>query len=213
VLPTQLSLWRAPIDNERVGPRHDERWRALGLPTAHDHVALRTGTTAGLVTHEVTIPDEWDDIPRVGVRLDLPPEVVTVDWFGRGPHECYPDRQAGAVVGRWRTGVDDWGTRYVHPQANGNRTGVRWLRFLDADDQTVLVVDELEDLCVTVSRWTDEELDAASHVEDLPSREHAYLWIDSRHRGVGSAAVGFDVSAAHRIGPGTYRWSYRLRHP
>ena len=83
--------------------------------------------------------------------------------------------------------------------------------FLDADDRVVLTVDELDDLDVTVSRWTDEELAAAGHLEDLPARDHAYLWIDARHRGVGSGAVGPDVSAPHRIGPGTYRWSYRLR--
>ena len=63
----------------------------------------------------------------------------------------------------------------------------------------------------TEDGWTDEELAAAGHLEDLPAREHAYLWIDARHHGVGSGAVGPDVSAPHRIGPGTYRWSYRLR--
>jgi beta-galactosidase len=210
-LPTRLALWRAPIDNETYGPRHAERWAAAGLPAAHETVELRTEVAGDRITHEVTVPDAWDDIPRVGVRLELPPGIVAVDWLGRGPHECYTDRRAGALVGRWRTAVDDWPVPYVHPQASGNRTDVRWLRFLDAEDRVVLTVDGLDDLDVTVCRWTDEELAAAGHLEDLPHREHAYLWIDARHRGVGSGAVGPDVSAPHRIGPGTYRWSYRLR--
>jgi beta-galactosidase len=212
-LPTRLSLWRAPIDNEREGPHHRDRWNELGLPDAHDRLELRTKVESGLVTHEVTVPPEWDDIPRAGVRLELPPEVTAVDWLGRGPHECYSDRQAGALVGRWHTNIDDWGTPYVHPQANGNRTCVRRLRFLDAGGRVVLDIDEMDDLDVTVSRWTDEELDAATHREELPRRQHAFVWIDARHRGVGSGAVGPDVSAAHRIGPGTYRWSYRLTRP
>lgn len=212
-LPTRLAVWRAPIDNERFGPHLRDRWNALGLRDAHERLELRTDVEAGLITHEVTIPDEWDDIPRVGVRLELPPEVVAVDWLGRGPHECYSDRRAAAVVGHWRTTIDEWGTPYVHPQANGNRTGVRWLRFLDAKDEPVLILDELDDLDVTVSRWTDEELDAAAHLEDLPQRDHAYVWIDARHRGVGSAAVGPELSAPHRVGPGTYRWSYHLHRP
>ena len=210
-LPTRLALWRAPIDNETYGPRHAERWEQLGLASAHERVELRTVTDGDRVTHEVTVPEDWDDIPRVGVRLELPPGVVAVDWLGRGPHENYSDRRSGTTVGRWRTAIDDWPVPYVHPQASGNRTGVRWLRFLDAEDRVVLTVDGLDDLDVTVCRWTDEELAAAGHLEDLPSREHAYLWIDARHRGVGSGAVGPDVSAPHRIGPGTYRWSYRLR--
>jgi len=209
----RLCLWRAPIDNETFHrPSHAERWAAMGLRDAHERIELRTTIDErGVTTHEVTVPDEWDDIPRVGVRLALPPEVVAVDWLGRGPHECYSDRQASAIVGRWRTAVVDWPVPYVHPQANGNRTGVRWLRFLDAAGAVVLTIDEMDDLDVTVSRWTDEELADAAHLEDLPSRDHAFVWIDARHRGVGSGAVGPDVSAPHRIGPGTYRWSYRIQ--
>ena len=144
-------------------------------------------------------------------QLLLFPEVVAVDWLGRGPHECYSDRQSSAIVGRWRTAVDGWPVRYAHPQANGNRTGVRWLRFLDAGGDVVLTIDELDDLDVTVSRWTDEDLADAAHLDELTARDHAFVWIDARHRGVGSGAVGPDVSPPHRVGPGTYRWSYRLR--
>lgn len=212
-LPGRPSLWRAPIDNERFGPNHRERWRCMGLPEAAENIALSTQTAGALVTHEVTIPQDWDDLARVGVWIELPPEVVAVDWLGHGPHECYTDRQASALFGRWHTNLDDWPTPYVHPQASGNRTGVRCLRFLNAEGDTVLIIDELEDLDVTVSRWTDEELDEATHLEDLPLRDHGFVWIDARHRGVGSAAVGPDVGPAHRIGPGTYRWSYRAYRP
>jgi beta-galactosidase len=212
-LPTRLSVWRAPIDNERFGPRHAERWVAMGLPAAHEQLELVTQVAGATVSHEVTIPDGWDDIPRAGVRLELPPEVAEIEWLGRGPHECYSDRQASATFGRWRSTIDDWGTPYVHPQANGNRTGVRSMRFLDDDGVVVLCIDDLADLDVTVSRWTDEELDAAAHLEELPPRDHAYVWIDARHRGVGSGAVGPDVSTPHRVGPGLHRWSYRIHRP
>jgi beta-galactosidase len=210
-LSPRLCLWRAPIDNEVFSnPPHAKRWESLGLRTAHERVELRTEVTGDVVTHEVSVPSEWDDIPRVGVRLTLPAGVVTVDWLGRGPHESYRDRCAGAIVGRWRTPIDEWGVPYVHPQANGNRTGVRWLRFLDASGHPVLTISDLDDLDVTVSRWTDEELADARHLEDLPSRDVAFVWIDARQRGVGSGAVGPDTSAPHLVRPGHYRWSYRL---
>ena len=210
-LATRLSLWRAPIDNEVfIRPSHAERWERLGLRTAHERIELRTAHDGDLVTHEVTVPPDWDDIPRVGVRLSLPPEVVAVEWSGCGPHEAYRDRRASARFGRWRTAVDDWPVPYVHPQASGNRVGVRSLRFVDAAGAVVLAVEELDDLDVTVSRWTDEELADAAHLEDLPARDHAFVWLDVRHRGVGSGAVGPDVAPAHRVGAGTYRWSYRL---
>jgi len=99
---------------------------------------------------------------------------------------------------------------YVRPQASGNRVGVRWLRFLDAAGVPVLVVDELDDLEVTVARFTDEELAEASHLEDLEPSDDCYVWIDIGQRGVGSGAVGPDTAREHRLTSGTYRWSYRL---
>jgi beta-galactosidase len=115
--------------------------------------------------------------------------------------------------------VDEWSVPYVHPQASGNRTGVRWLRFLDADGRAVLTIDQLDagtpggGLDVTVSRWTQQEIADARHLEDLPGideRDECYVWLDARHRGVGSGAVGPDTTPEHRIGAGPYRWGYRL---
>lgn len=210
-LPTRLALWRAPIDNETYGPAHAARWEREGLATAHERIDLHTDVDGDLVTHEVTVPAEHDDPARIGVRLDLPAGVTTVEWIGAGPHENTTDRQASAIVGQWRTAVDDWAVPYVHPQASGNRTGVRSLRFLDAAGVEVCRIEELEDLQVTVSRWTDEEIAAAGHLEDLPTRDHAFVWLDVAHRGVGSGACGPDTSLAHRPTAGRYRWSYRLR--
>ncbi len=144
----------------------------------------------------MVVPDDLDDIGRVGVRLHLGPGVHAVEWLGDGPHEGYADRRASTRFGRWTTAVDDWPVPYVHPQASGNRTGVRWLRFLDAAGDAVAVIDHLDGLDVTVSRWTDEEVADAGHREDLPVRDDCWVWIDARHRGVGSAAVGPEVDPA-----------------
>ena len=155
-LEPAIVLWRAPIDNETFGPGHAQRWERLGLREAGARVDATTDVVeadggGSLVAHTVDLPDALDDIPRVGVRLRLGPGVRTVEWLGDGPHECYSDRRASARFGRWTTAVDDWPVPYVHPQASGNRMGVRWLRFLDADGEPVLTIDELDDLEVTVA--------------------------------------------------------------
>ena len=210
-----LSLWRAPIDNETFTTGHAARWERLGLRRAPDAVPLGTDVVpddgGGVrVVHTVEVPASLDDLPRVGVRLRLGPGVHAVEWLGEGPHEGYGDRRTSTRVGRWTTPVDGWGVPYVHPQGNGNRTGVRWLRILDAAGEPLLTIDELDGLDVTVARCTDEELADAQHLEDLPSGDECYVWIDARHRGVGSGAVGPDTAPEHRLGPGTYGWSYRL---
>ncbi len=210
-LHPQLSLWRAPIDNETYGTGTAARWLSLGLPGAAAGVPLSTSAYYdGTVTHDVSLPEALDDAARVGVRLDLGSGIDAVQWLGEGPHECYSDRRASGRFGLWTTRVDDWAVPYVHPQASGNRMGVRWMRFLDAAGKPALVVDKMDGLQVTVARWTDEEIAAAKHLEDLPLRTTCFLWIDAAHRGVGTGAVGPDLPTRHRVHAGRYRWSYRL---
>jgi beta-galactosidase len=215
-LEPALALWRAPIDNEIWGAAPAQRWEEQGLADAERHAAVQTTTeldeAGGLVVaHEVEVPDHLDDLARVGVRLHLGPGAHQVEWLGEGPHEAHSDRRASVRVGRWTTTVDDWPVRYVHPQGSGNRTGVRWLRILDAAGAPLLVVDHLDDLQVTVSRWRDEEVAAAAHWDELPPSDDCFVWIDAAHRGAGSGACGPDTAPDHRVGPGRYRWSYRLR--
>jgi beta-galactosidase len=85
------------------------------------------------------------------------------------------------------------------------------LCFLGESGEPLLVLDELDDLDVTVARVTDEEVAAAKHLEDITWRDDCYLWLDARHRGVGSGACGPDVAPEHRVAPGTYTVRYRLR--
>lgn len=85
------------------------------------------------------------------------------------------------------------------------------LRFVDAADGVIAVIDQLDGLDVTVSRWTDEEVAAATHREDLLASDRCWVWIDARHRGVGTRSLGPDVAPRHQFGPGRYRWSYRIR--
>lgn len=213
-LEPRLSLWRAPIDNETFGPRLAERWDRLGLPDAADRIPFGTELTAEdgavQVAHAVTVPEELGEVARVGVRLDLGVGVDRVEWLGVGPHECYSDRRASGRFGRYVTTVDEWTVPYVHPQASGNRMGVRWLRFLARDGTPLVVIDELDDLQVSVSRHTDEELDSVSHLGELAPSDRCFVWIDVAHRGVGSGACGPDTAPAHRVQPGEYRWAYRL---
>jgi len=204
------ALFAAPIDNETFGGGHAARWSSQGLRDGAG-VELQTEVNGAVVAHALDLPEALADPPRVGVRLHLGFGIKTVEWFGRGPHEAYSDRQASTRLGVWRTAVHDWSVPYVHPQHSGNRVGVRWLRFLDGNDDPVLTIDQMDDLNVTIARHTNEELDDAQHLEDLGASDDCYVWIDAARRGVGSGACGPDTTDAHRIKPGTYAWSYRLR--
>ena len=132
------------------------------------------------------------------------PASHAVEWLGAGPHECYSDRRASARVGRWTTPVDDWPVPYVHPQASGNRIGVRWLRFLDADGDAAA-----HDRRARRPRRSPSPAGPTRRSptpatsRTCPLRDDCYVWIDAAHRGVGSGACGPDTAPAHRAAPAT----------
>ncbi len=57
-------------------------------------------------------------LPRVGVSTALHAGLDHVAWYGKGPHECYWDRQEGAHLGLHAAAVRDMHTPYVFPQAS-----------------------------------------------------------------------------------------------
>lgn len=66
-------------------------------------------------------------IPRVGVTLTLQRAYDHMEWFGRGPHENYIDRNASSFVGLYGGSVAEQYFPYDRPQENGNKTDVRWM--------------------------------------------------------------------------------------
>lgn len=57
----------------------------------------------------------------------MPGAFSSLRWFGRGPHENYPDRKSSAVVGTHASTVSEQFTPYIRPGECGARSDVRWL--------------------------------------------------------------------------------------
>lgn len=162
----------------------DYRWTADG-----DRLRLQL---------DVTPDGEWPcTLPRLGLRLALPAELDTVEWFGTGPGEAYPDSRQAARTGRFRSTVDALQTPYVFPQENGNRADARWLQ-LTAGDRGIRVSGEPV-FDFTARRWTSEDLDEARHTDDLRPREHVYLNLDLAQHGLGTASCGPGVLPQYRL--------------
>ena len=219
-----LSLWRAPVDNDwvRAGlpatstPAH--RWQEWGLDVAGASppgITRRVTTTAlegggVLVEEEVVVGDEYDDLARVGSVLTVDGALSHLEWFGRGPTETYPDRKRGAPVQRWRSTADDEYVPYVKPQEHGGHEDVRWVRLLDGDGRGLELRFDERPLHVSVSRFTAQDLAAASHDVDLVPRRELTVHVDATHRGLGTASCGPDTLPQYLVGAGTYRWRWSI---
>jgi beta-galactosidase len=181
--------------------RHDDGW-------THVEVQLR-------------VPTELADPPRVGTEGVLPAGLEVLEWFGDGPHECYPDRRAGATLARWTARVDDQYEDLVLPQEHGHRTGVRWftLRPVRTSRQLpgLLVVADagVRDgtIGMAVRRHSDAELWASRHSDELATlaarRPPAtYLYLDVAQRGLGTGSCGPDTLEQYRIPAGRHRLAF-----
>ena len=220
---SRLSLWRAPVDNDRVHaglpsegtPAH--RWRSWGLtdPTTYPHDIGHLQTTsvdptgAVVVDEEVVIPDALYDLARVGIVLTFPRGLEHLEWFGRGPTETYPDRRLAAPVQRWLSTVTGEYVPYIRPQEHGGHEDVRWVRITDGDGRGFELAFE-EPLHVSASHFTAADLAEATHDVELVPRLETIVHIDVAHRGLGTASCGPDTLPAYLVGPGSYRWRWRI---
>ena len=79
------------------------------------------------------------EVPRIGIRFRVPQEMNLIQYFGRGPHENYTDRNASAFVGLYQTKVEEMYYPYVRPQENGHHTDTRWLELKNKNNQKIRI--------------------------------------------------------------------------
>ena len=232
-----LALWRAPTDNDRIG-RFAAAWRdagidrlerrlvslerdgdtvrivdavttGAGIAIRHDRIVVAGEDGGFAVTETVTIPDSIADLARVGIALEVVPGLESVEYLGRGPHETYPDRKRGGIVGRWSSTVTEQHVPYIRPQENGGHADVRWLELTDADGAGVrLEIDRPAQVSVSHHRAVD--LATATHEPELVPHAETFVHLDAVHRGLGTASCGPDTLPEYLVGPGTYTWTWRL---
>jgi len=213
---------REPVAPPRLSHRPDGsvqvtlRSRLVGAgPTvaiAHRQVVVvRPDGSVGF-DEQVSVPAALEDLPRVGVRFGVAPQLSRLSWFGDGPDETYPDRRAASVAARHHTTVAEQRCPYLMPQEYGLRGGLRWFRLADSRGRRGLTVRPTAgpELWFSALPHTPEELFEARHRDDLVPEDAATVHLDVAHRGLGTASCGPDVDPRHRVGAGRYRWHWRL---
>jgi len=149
----------------------------------------------GRLGFELVVLPKRVELVRAGLRFAFSRDFDKVTWYGRGPHENYPDRKTGARIARHSAAVGDIGHGYVRPQENGARCDVRWLS-LDSGGRSILVRDLLgSGLIFSAWHYEQEDLTASTHDYKLPGRQLTTLNIDSVMCGIGGDLPG--IAALH----------------
>ncbi|MFQ3175052.1 MAG: beta-galactosidase [Psychromonas sp.] len=125
----------------------------------------------------VNVAKSLPPLPRIGLELILPDTEKAVNWFGRGPHENYPDRILSAHIARHCCSIEEMHTPYIFPSENGLRC--------DVQDATVGDLTVSGDFHLAVSRYSQMNIAQAKHANDLINDHQLYVHLDAFHMGVG----------------------------
>lgn len=163
------------------------------------------------VENEFILAENYADLPRVGVRLDLVPGLRQLAYFGRGPFENYSDRKAAADLGLHEGTVAGEYVDYVMPQEHGHHTDTRWIELTsEGKNPALLAVEAATTLEFNATHFTAEDLYAAKHTTDLKARAETILYLDAAHRGLGTASCGPDALERYRIPAGKHTLAFTL---
>jgi len=152
-------------------------------------------------------------MPRFGSQLVIPEQFNNMTWYGRGPEESYWDRKDGAKIGVYQGKTIDQFFKYSRPQESGNKTDVRWAKFMDNQGRGLLVRG-LDLINVTAKHYRTEDLEGAYYYYTVPVRKDVYLNIDYKQIGVGGDNSWNANAAPHpefRLTNKQYSYSFILQ--
>ncbi|WP_308638215.1 glycoside hydrolase family 2 TIM barrel-domain containing protein [Paenibacillus silvisoli] len=208
------NFWRAYTDNDRGNLHHERcaTWRSAGeerelrelsfdvladrvivhaayvLPTTSESACSLTYTVLGSGAIEVLqqlAPGEGlPEIPEVGMMLVMDGSFDRLEWYGKGPHESYWDRQESARLGLYQGKPADQFVPYLRPQECGNKMDVRRAAIGNGNG-AVLHITGSPTFELNVLPYTPFELEAHDHVHKLPVIDKTVVRINYRQMGVG----------------------------
>ncbi len=213
---TMLTEWNQPVPPELemvIAAGDFEITPKEAQPASFSLDTVYTVYGSGDILLETRLKPQVDGLPflpRFGLEMALAGGFEQVDWYGRGPHETYTDRQEGALVGVYASTVEEQFVPYVVPEENGNKTEVRWLSLTAPDGAGLLAVGSpwFE---FSALHYTTQDLDHSRHPYELTHLDEVILHLDYAQSGLGSAACGPGRLEKYQVKAGEMSFSLRLR--
>ena len=146
-------------------------------------------------------PSKDEVIHRLGLQMQVSPDLQMVNWYGRGPQENYQDRKTSAFFGIYKNTIEAMASEhYLRAQSMGNREGVRWLKITDEKGKGMKIMGS-DHLSFTALHYNDPELWGAMHDFALSEikKPQTYLTLDCLQEGVGNASCGPITLEKYRV--------------
>jgi beta-galactosidase len=227
--PMELGIW-LPENQEEAGLKScnitQRSEKSIHVKSEFQFNDFDEESSAGdevlsIYTHELVIYGSGDvvvknafepksQVIRIGMTIPnaIPRKFNQKVWYGRGPveenaiGESYVNRKQSCPVGRFTRKVEDDIHYYFKPHECGNKVDVRWMALLDARNHGLLISGDPH---ISTSCWsfTQDDLIAAKHNDELPDREKFTVNIDLIQKGYGDGTPRLPLQK--------YAYSFRLR--
>lgn len=170
-LPLRAAAWRNPIEKaesvvvDSSNPSLVVVAARYSLPESTSLSVTYKIYPSGVVNVAYNFkgnPSSKNEIMRLGVRMRLPEQYSSLEYFGRGPEENYSDRKFGTDVGVYTSNAGVENYDYVRPQETGHHTDTRYLSLTKSKIGGIAVVaDDLMEF--NALRNSVEDFDAEGH--------------------------------------------------
>ncbi|AUP78007.1 glycoside hydrolase family 2 TIM barrel-domain containing protein [Flavivirga eckloniae] len=239
--PLLPNLWRVPTDNDGWGwntPRELEVWKnaktnmkleSLNAEKQANTIVVKIkrevpdaaiieetytvfGNGAIDVDFNIQVNETAPELIRVGMQTAINKNFVDVQYYGKGPHENYIDRNRSAFKGIYSMKTDALTESYVKPQECGNRTGVEWL-VLKGDKGSKLKVEAKDKIAFSVWPFSEENLATSDFTWQLEEAKYYTLNIDLIQAGIGgidSWSIKARPINTYRLLKKEYAFGFRL---
>ncbi len=211
--PLKPVFWRAVTDNDRAiiqGNKEINFWKEatenqklISFNTTREasgqkyRAKYQLGDKEVFITLEYTLKTEGEllveakfecneklpNIPRIGLQTQIKDDFISVNWYGKGPHENYVDRNEGAFVGNHKKELKGFSKSYIYPQAYANRSEVRYANF-NSNNSTLSVESIKDNFEFSVYPYDMMALDNAGYLCELEKLKGYTLNIDFKQQGV-----------------------------
>ena len=143
------------------------------------------------------------ELPRLGMRTELPAGTENMRWLGCGPWDSYRDRKDATHVGLYHSTVDAQWTNFVKPQETGNKEDVRWLAVNNEEGRGMLFVAP-NLMAASVGHWRAEDIyknrnDRKKHPNEVSFCKPTVVNLDAYQRALGNNSCGPDVLDKYKI--------------
>ncbi|MEP7110251.1 MAG: glycoside hydrolase family 2 TIM barrel-domain containing protein [Ferruginibacter sp.] len=228
-MPEELGIWRNAHSNLEMKSVKAGEQTSAGLPVKVEYELTGINvpyTIEYLIQNDgsIRITASIDmtgrnlpELPRFGMRMQLPGQCTKLLYYGRGPWENYNDRNSSSFIGLYKDDVQQQFTgNYIRPQESGYKTDTRWLMLTNKEGRG-LQIEGLQPVCFSATNNKAEDLDPGltkkqQHWVDIKPRNEVYLHIDLKQRGVGGDnSWGALPHQPYRLLDKKYSYSYVIR--